>query len=74
MVKVLWESSTSCCRMLLVLLASAALRFKMLVFSMLAPTKIKDSAGENVATIAVEAVESLPMLIPSSAFIDVIEM
>ncbi len=54
--------------------ASAARRYKILVFSMLAPTKIKDSAGENVATIAVEAVGSLPMLIPSSVFTDVLEM
>ena len=56
------------------LLASAALRFKMLVFSMLASTKIKDSAVENAATIAVEAADSLPLLIPSSAFTNVLEM
>jgi len=46
----------------------------MLVFSMLASTKIKDSAVENAATIAVEAADSLPLLIPSSAFTNVLEM
>ncbi len=60
--------------MLLVLLASAAVRFKMLVISMLASIKVKDSAVENAATIDVEAVDSLPMLNPSSAFTNVLEM
>ena len=60
--------------MLLVLLASAAVRFKMLAISMLASIKVKDSAVENAATIDVEDVDSLPMLNPSSALTDVLEM
>ena len=46
------------------LLASAALRFKRLVFTMLASTKVNDSAAECAATIAVEAVDSLSKLTP----------